>query len=183
MSWKRLLSVRCCCTTAEGCRALLNRWYYAADSHHFSLVLKAEVMRAYYISRTLLHLHLISFNALIATLPFLSKQQLFQPPEAVFASFPIKPSQRNPADVLHNASKMQVKAELAETMFHSLTDVSTFTVCRVSLSQNRASFCLCALAAGPWSVPAAALEQSAVSSLPIASSSSPAKTGNSGSIA
>lgn len=114
----------------------MKRWYYAVDSHHFSLVLKAEVMRAYYIYRTLLHLHLISFNALIAIyLFFLSKQQLFQPPEAVFASFPIKPSQRNPADVLHNASKMQDKAELAETTFHSLTDVSTFTVCHVSLTK------------------------------------------------
>lgn len=143
MSCKRLLSVRCCCTTAEGCRALMNRWHHAADSRHFSLVLKTEVMRAYYNSRTLLHLHLICFCCSYCRLPLLSKHQLFQPPEDVFASFSVKPSQRNPADFLHNASKMQVKAELAQTSFHSLTNVSAFTVCRVSLTKPCLLLSLC----------------------------------------
>lgn len=104
---------------------------------------KAEVVRAYYSSGTVFHLHLIFFHCSYCHLPFYQNSSFSSTAVTVFASFPIKPSQRNPADVLHNASKMQVEAELAQTLILSLTDVSTFTVCRVSFTKPCLLLSLC----------------------------------------
>lgn len=154
----------------------------AADSHHFSLVLKAEVMRAYYNSRALLHLHLISFNVLIAIYLFYQNSSFSSPLKLSLHHFP---SSRHKgiqlmSYIMHQKCKLKRSSRRQRFTHWRMFQLLPLAVC---LSQNRASFCLCALAAGPWSVSAAALEQSTVSSLPIASSSSSAKTGNSASIA
>lgn len=138
-------------STAKGQRGPLNKWHYFTDSHYLS----AADGRSY--ERVLLFPNSVKISPRLLALlllPFTSlwKHELFQLPEAVFASFPIKPLQRNSAGVLHNASKMQVEAELAQRTILSLTDCFNFCTCAVCLSQNHASFCICAFAAGPQSV-------------------------------
>lgn len=131
-----------------------------------SALLKIKVMKAYYNSRKVLHLHLIFFHCSYCHLPLYQNSSFLRPLKLSLHHFPssrhkgIQPM----SYIMHQKCKLKQSSRTRLFSQWRMFQLLPFAAC---LSQSRASFCLCAFAAGPWSVLAAALEQSAVSSLTI----------------